>query len=186
MENSKKYVRGQTVLIMLLILFTTGFGYVAYLLEYGPVKIMRYYILAYSLCYLAWMDFKQRIVSNRILLILLAVRAVLFLPEWLLYPGYILDFVLTSLFGALLAMAVLFAGYFIGKKGIGMGDIKLFGVMGWYVGPMPVMAMMFLSLCFAAVYGIIQLLRKKLKKEDEIPFVPFVLAGAVAGALLGV
>lgn len=186
MENRKKEVKRGIILGILLALFTVGFGSVAYVLEYGPVKIIRYYILVYGLCYLAWVDLKRQIVPNRVLLILLAVRAVLFLPEILLYPGYFFAFAGSSVLGALIGMAVLFAGYFIGKKGIGMGDIKLFGVTGWYVGPMPVMTMMFLSLCFAAVYSMIKLLLRQIRKEDEIPFVPFVFAGVIAGTLLGV
>lgn len=173
------------VLAILLLLFMGGFAYVAHVLSYGPVKILRYYILVCTTCYLAYVDMVKQIVPNRVLLALAAVRAVLFLPEMWLYPDYIGTFLWSSVIGSLSVMAVLFAGYFVCKKGMGLGDIKLFGVIGWYVGPMTAFAMLLLALCIAAVCSVAALLAKRIDRKAEIPFVPFVFAGMVFGALLG-
>lgn len=187
MSGGERAISGKRIpLYLLLLLFTLGFVYVAYILEYGPVKILRYYILVYAAFGLACIDLQKQIIPNKILLILLGIRGILFLPEMLLYPDYAGNFIWSAVSGALFGMAVLFAGYFVCKKGMGMGDIKLFGVIGWYVGPTAVMVMMFFSLCAAAVYSIILLILKRIDKKDEIPFAPFCFAGVVIGALLGV
>ena len=83
-------------------------------------------------------------------------------------------------------MLILFVGNLICKKGMGYGDIKLFGVIGYYVGPQTVLGVLFFSLLFAAVYSILLLLMKKIKAKDEIPFVPFIFAGLAAASLLGI
>ncbi len=171
--------------VIFLVLFSAGFGYVSWVLKFGPVKILRYYILVYTVYYLACVDLKTRIVPNRILLILLAVRTALFLAEALLYPEYILAFLSSSVSGAVLGMAVLLTGNVLCRKGMGFGDIKLSGVIGYYVGPQAVMFVLFFSLLTAAVYSIVLLLGKKISAKDEIPFVPFVFAGLAVTCLLG-
>lgn len=166
--------------------YAAAFLFIAYLLEYGPVKILRYMVLAVALFYLAGVDIKSRIVPNRILLILTSLRILCFLPEAVLYPGYLGGFIKASLFGAVAAMLILLAGNFICKQGMGFGDIKLFGVIGFYTGPQTVLGILFFSLIFAAVYSIVLMLMKKIGAKDEIPFVPFVAAGFAAASLLGV
>ena len=173
------------MLYALLVCFLAGFAWVAHVLSYGPVKVIRYVVLAVGVCYLAVRDMRSRVVPNRFLLLLLAVRCVLFLPELLLYPDYRMQFLLSAAEGALLGMAILAIGNVICRHGMGMGDIKLFGVIGFYVGPVTVVAAMFVSLCFAAVYSIVLLCRKRIGARDEIAFVPFVFAGLVTAGLLG-
>ncbi len=163
-----------------LILFSAGFAFVSYLLEYGAVKILRYYVLGIMLAYLARVDIEKRIVPNRSILLLLALRMVLFVPEALLYPGYLGSFLLSSFAGAICGMSILFLGNLICRNGMGAGDIKLFGVIGFYV------VVMLGALFFAAIYSAAKLAVRKIRLKDEIPFVPFVFAGFLVTALLGV
>ncbi len=169
-----------------LILFSAGFACVSYLLEYGVVKMIRYFLLGYTLAYLAGVDAEKRIVPNKSILILLVLRVVLFVPEALLYPGYLGSFLLSSFAGAACGMAVLLFGNVICRNGMGAGDIKLFGVIGFYLGPDAVLAVMLGALLFAAIYSAGKLAGKKISLKDEIPFVPFVFAGFIAASLLGV
>ena len=108
------------------------------------------------------------------------------MPEALLYPGYLGSFLLVSVSGAVLGMVILFISNVICKHGMGMGDIKLFGIIGFYVGVGGILFVMFFALLFAAVYSGILLLRKKLRAKDEIPFVPFIFAGTIVTFLLGI
>lgn len=166
--------------------YLTAFLFIAYILKYGPVKIFRYGILSMALFYLAGLDIKSRIVPNKVLLVLTAVRVLCFLPEAVLYPGYLGGFIKASLIGAVAAMLILLAGNFICKQGMGFGDIKLFGVIGFYTGFQTVLGVLFFSLIFAAVYSIAFMIMKKISIKDEIPFVPFVAAGFAAASLLGI
>jgi len=69
------------------------------------------------------------------------------------------------------------------RRGLGMGDVKLLGVMGLYLGPYVVGALMIGSLV-GAVYGIAAGRGEGVLKK-KIPFGPFLAMGAVVTALLG-
>lgn len=185
MEEKKRVSAKKNLLGILLLLFLVGFFFVAHILEYGPVKIIRYCVLAAALFYLSMVDMEKKIIPNKILLIMLGIRALLFVAEALLYPEYIGSFLASMAAGSLLAMGILFVGYFVGKKGMGFGDIKLFGVIGCYVGPLAVVGILFFSLCFAAGYCVVLLLLKKIGAKDEIPFAPFAFIGMIIASLLG-
>jgi prepilin signal peptidase PulO-like enzyme (type II secretory pathway) len=62
-----------------------------------------------------------------------------------------------------------------GQVGLGGGDIKLYAVLGLYLGPIAVMQNIFLSCFLGAFVGIILMIFKVIKKENPIPFGPFIL-----------
>ncbi len=62
-----------------------------------------------------------------------------------------------------------------GQIGLGGGDIKLFAVLGIYLGPIAIMQNIFLSCFIGALVGIIMIATKRLKKENPIPFGPFII-----------
>jgi leader peptidase (prepilin peptidase)/N-methyltransferase len=62
-----------------------------------------------------------------------------------------------------------------GQVGLGGGDIKLFGVLGLYLGPIGIMQNIFLSCFLGAVVGILLMSVKIIKKENPIPFGPFII-----------
>ncbi len=166
--------------------YGAALGAVAWLCDFGPVKIVRCYVLIYALFYLALIDLREYKVPNRALLVLVGVRAVLLFAEWLLYPEYGTVFLASVLSGAAVGMGILLLGYFVSRRGIGAGDIKLFGVIGLYTGPMGTIFILFLALLAASVCSAVLLLTKKKKGRDEIPFVPFAAAGAAVALLLGI
>lgn len=62
-----------------------------------------------------------------------------------------------------------------GQVGLGGGDIKLFGALGIYLGPVGIMQNIFLSCFLGAVIGLIMIAFKVMKKESPIPFGPFII-----------
>lgn len=77
---------------------------------------------------------------------------------------------------------------FLLSKGIGFGDVKLAlvlgAVLGWY-GWATVLVGTFAGYLFAALYGIGLMLAGRADRTSRIPFGPFLLAGTLAGVLLG-
>jgi len=69
------------------------------------------------------------------------------------------------------------------RRGLGMGDVKLLGVMGLYLGPYVLGALMIGSLV-GAVYGMVAV-RGEGVLAKKIPFGPFLAVGAVVTALVG-
>ncbi|MGW4874367.1 prepilin peptidase [Streptomyces chartreusis] len=92
---------------------------------------------------------------------------------------------------ALLGSVILGACYFVVflfSKGFGFGDVKLAlvlgAVLGWY-GLAIVLVGAFAGYLFGALYGIGLMLAGRADRTSRIPFGPFLLAGTLAGVLLG-
>jgi leader peptidase (prepilin peptidase)/N-methyltransferase len=62
-----------------------------------------------------------------------------------------------------------------GQVGLGGGDIKLYGVLGIYLGPIGVMQNIFLSCFLGSLIGIGLIASKVIKRDHPIPFGPFIL-----------
>lgn len=153
--------------------------------SYSILKCVRYLVLLAATFVIAWIDRHERRIPNRILLILLGIRAVLLVGEWTLVPSMGLSLLISSLMGMLIGGGLFLLAYFISRGGVGMGDVKLFAVIGTYVGTGSIMALVFITALAAALYSIIMLILKKIKLKEEIPFAPFVLVGIILTMALG-
>jgi leader peptidase (prepilin peptidase)/N-methyltransferase len=71
-----------------------------------------------------------------------------------------------------------------GKRGLGMGDVKLLGSMGLFLGPYVLMAF-FLGALVGAVWGVASSLRASEGPGHKIPFGPFLSLGAVLTVSIG-
>ena len=81
-----------------------------------------------------------------------------------------------SLVGVLFPLSVTWLFYLAKKKeGLGMGDIKLFGILGLHLGPMGIIQNIFFSCLGGSIIGFFLILIKKLKRESEMPFGPFII-----------
>jgi leader peptidase (prepilin peptidase)/N-methyltransferase len=94
------------------------------------------------------------------------------------------------LLGALAAGAVVLVGYFIigllGNGRLGLGDVKLAGVLGLALGwlglPQAIIGVL-AGFAFGAVVSGVLLISGR-SRESDYPFGPCMIAGAVAGAVL--
>ncbi|MCI8795975.1 MAG: prepilin peptidase [Dorea sp.] len=173
--------------ICLIIALTVSIGLAAefFLFAYSIWKISRYLVLAAALFFIAWIDWQSRRIPNRILKMLLTVRGILLAAEWLTYPKLGLAVLLSALLGAAIGGGMFLIAHFISKGGVGMGDVKLFIVIGSYMGSGSIMTAVFLSVMASAFYSIAMLLLKKIKLKEEIPFAPFIFVGTVLTMALG-
>ena len=62
-----------------------------------------------------------------------------------------------------------------GQIGLGGGDIKLYGVLGFYLGPIGIMQNIFLSCFLGALIGILLIISRIIKRDHPIPFGPFII-----------
>ena len=126
----------------------------------------------------ALIDLEHRIIPNRLLwpaaiaaLVLVTLWDLGRLPEHLLAGA--------GAFTFLLVAALAYPG------GMGMGDVKLAGVMGLFLGSamVPAMALAFLA---GSVVGVAIILRHgAAARKRGVPFGPFLAIGGVAGVLAG-
>ncbi|MFC9278692.1 prepilin peptidase [Streptomyces collinus] len=94
----------------------------------------------------------------------------------------------TALYGALALGAGYFVLFLVNSAGMGFGDVKLAlgagAVLGWYGWP-TVLLGTFAGFALGALYGGALVVARRADRRTAIPFGPFLLAGAVAGLLIG-
>jgi leader peptidase (prepilin peptidase) / N-methyltransferase len=118
-------------------------------------------------------DLRTRLVPDAALLASLAVA----LPVCLVSdPGAVPE----RLLAGLAAGGFLLAAALIRPDGMGLGDVKLAGVLGVYLGPRVAEAMV-VAFAAGSVAGLVLLARHGLAaRSSTIPFAPFLAIGALA------
>lgn len=126
----------------------------------------------------AAIDLEHRIVPNRIV-VPMAVYAVA--GAAIVYPGELPELLLAGA-GAFLALLLAALAQ---PAGMGMGDVKLAGVMGLYLG-VSVIPALFAAFLTGAVVGVAFALRQGGGVRGKgIPFAPFLAFGGLVGLLVG-
>jgi leader peptidase (prepilin peptidase) / N-methyltransferase len=90
-----------------------------------------------------------------------------------------------SLLGAVTGFTLLLVIALISKGGMGMGDVKLYALLGFVLGFKLVLLSFFLSTLFGAVIGGFALIFKIVKRKQPIPFGPFIAAGTLTAYYWG-
>ena len=96
-----------------------------------------------------------------------------------IFPNY-----LNSLIGGLLGYGIIwsiiyFYRQFKKKEGMGLGDAKLFAVVGFWFGWISIPFVVFLSSIIALLSVLPDLLRSTKKLSSQIPFGPFIILGTI-------
>jgi leader peptidase (prepilin peptidase) / N-methyltransferase len=90
-----------------------------------------------------------------------------------------------SLLGALTGFVLLLVIALVSKGGMGMGDVKLYALLGAVLGFKLVLLSFFFSTLYGAVIGGLALLLKIVKRKQPIPFGPFIAAGTLTAYYWG-
>lgn len=127
---------------------------------------------------LSVIDIREHRLPNKILLPSYAVAAILFIPMGLDDPqGYLRSMLSAAvLFGAFLVLAI------IGNGALGMGDVKLAGLLGMYLGWFGWTAVFLggvLAFILGGIWALALLVARIFKKgTSELPFGPSMFLGA--------
>jgi leader peptidase (prepilin peptidase)/N-methyltransferase len=94
-----------------------------------------------------------------------------------------------AIYGAILGFAVPYIIALLYEKlakreGLGMGDVKLFAVLGVFFGPQEIMEILFLSSLLGSIIGILLIVFKKMSKDQGIPFGPYIIGSALIRLLI--
>jgi len=71
------------------------------------------------------------------------------------------------------------------REGMGLGDVKLFGLLAAFLGFWPATIALFLGVLFASAYAVILLTRGKAGAASKLAFGSFLAAGGLIAALYG-
>jgi len=90
-----------------------------------------------------------------------------------------------SLAGALMAFGLLYFLSLISKGGMGGGDMKLYFVLGFFLGIKLTLLSLFLSSLFGILFGLFRKFKRKDSQSVLIPFGPFIALGTQLSFLYG-
>lgn len=145
---------------------------------HGLPGVVTYLFFAGLLAAVTVVDLRRQIIPDRYLLFGLAIGLPLMLWARPLPIGKAALGLVVS-FGVMLVIALLSRG------GMGGGDVKLAGVIGFFLGPAAgLLALMLAALAGAAV-GVLLLIFRLKGRKDFIPYGPFLALGAMVSLLWG-
>jgi leader peptidase (prepilin peptidase) / N-methyltransferase len=133
---------------------------------------------------LATIDLRHRLLPNAIVLPALGIMALLLTAASALETGW--DPLLRAAFGGLILFALYLVLAIISPKGMGMGDVKLSGLIGMVVAFQSWHALFtgtFLGFAVGAGVSIGVLASRRGALKSSIPFGPSMLAGAIIAVL---
>ncbi len=143
----------------------------------APTQLLLRLVLL-TLCYAAAVtDLRRQRVDNRLVAALGIAWVLILAPLALFDPEGALAMGGTGLAGFLLAGAVLLLVYFVSRKGLGGGDVKLMTVAGLYLGYDGALSALLYGSVLAALSALVLILGKKMTAKDTIPLVPFLYVG---------
>lgn len=182
-KYDEKFIRW---ILYILLGMASGFLFAMY--QYGAPKSIRMLCLIGGLVVVAKIDKRKAIIPNALLMLLLMIRVVTYVIECICIHDLLLIEMLTisALAGGLLGGLIFFVAKLISPQGIGMGDVKLFAVIGLYIGQSSIFIAMILSLIVAMICGLYQVFRKRITMKDSITFGPYIAVGTIIVMMIGV
>ena len=177
-RKCKKPISSQYALVEFLsILFFT----IIYFLYGITLTTLLLMILSLSFIIIFFIDLKHFIIPNEITFSMMALGFLKSFDPNLnsLFPNYI-----NSLIGGLLGYGIIWSIIYFykqvrKKEGMGLGDAKLFGVIGFWFGWIAVPFVIFISSVIALLSVVPSLLKNSRTMSSQIPFGPYIITGTL-------
>jgi len=153
-------------------------GYLVLFWYFGPGWATAFYAVFYSsLLVISGTDLSHKIIPDVVTLPGIAVGLV---GAATVLPVSVMDGVLGVLVGGGLLYFLLWVSpYLFGKEGMGGGDIKLLGMVGAFLGWKSALLTIMLGSLLGSLVGLSLIGLHLLKRDEYIPFGPFLAVGAV-------
>lgn len=159
----------------------TAVIFIGLLYLYGfQLKTLAYMILFPMLLCAFVIDYRLKIISNRLNLTIFEVGLAYTFLEGIININIAIDMLLGMVAGAgIFLFITLVGGLIAGKEAMGFGDVKLMGGLGLFFGWRTIIIISLIAFLLGAIVGITLMLRKKKKSDEYIPFGPFIVISAV-------
>jgi leader peptidase (prepilin peptidase) / N-methyltransferase len=157
---------------------TNALGYLTILWFFGPNWTSVLYALLFSaLIVVTGTDLTHKMIPNVITLpgiVIGLLGAVTVLPV-----GVVNSVLGLAVGGGLLWLLAWLSPYLFGKEGMGGGDIKLLAMIGAFLGWKPALLTIMIGSLTGSIIGISLIALRIIKRDDYIPFGPFLVLGAL-------
>lgn len=137
------------------------------------------------LAILGYIDFKEKIIPNSMILVGLVAWAILVMVDIFLGGTPVRSILTYSCIGGFAVGGVLLIISLIAKSALGMGDVKMFFVVGLLYGLNDTYSILLFTIFIMAIFSIILLLSKKATRKTSLPMAPFTVVGFIVSILAG-
>jgi leader peptidase (prepilin peptidase)/N-methyltransferase len=177
-RKCKKPISSQYALVEFLSILFFTIIYFIYGITLTTLLLM---ILSLSFIIIFFIDLKHFIIPNEITFSMMALGFIKSFDPNLnsIFPNYI-----NSLIGGLFGYGIIWSIIYFYKQvrkieGMGLGDAKLFAVIGFWFGWFAIPFIIFLSSIIALLSVVPSLLKNSRTMSSQIPFGPYIITGTV-------
>ncbi len=177
-RKCKKPISSQYALVEFLSILFFTIIYFIYGITLTTLLLM---ILSLSFIIIFFIDLKHFIIPNEITFSMMALGFLKSFDPNLnsLFPNYI-----NSLIGGLLGYGIIWSIIYFykqvrKKEGMGLGDAKLFAVVGFWFGWLSIPFVIFISSVIALISVVPSLLKNSRTMSSQIPFGPYIILGTL-------
>lgn len=148
---------------------------------YGFQLITLAYLLLVPMLICAFaIDYKLKIIPNRLNLTIFEVGLVFTFLQGIVNINIAIDMLLGMLTGAgIFLFITLVGGLIAGKEAMGFGDVKLMGALGLFFGWRTIIIISLIAFLLGAIIGVALIICRKKKGEEYIPFGPFIVLATI-------
>lgn len=159
------------------ILLTIGSSCVIYQTTENICAFTRFITLYQILFCIAVIDYRHKIIPNFLLLIGMGCQLVCNFFTHFIQNSSWMQIFQPNISGLLGSIFLLLLIYLLSRQSIGFGDVKLFGVIGFYTDFPFSFTVFFFALLCSSLCAILCLIFKQKSKKDTLPFGPFIFLG---------
>ena len=177
-RKCKKPISSQYALVEFLSILFFTIIYFLYGITLTTVLLM---VLSLSFIIIFFIDLKHFIIPNEITFSMMVLGFIKSFDPNLnsIFPNYI-----NSLIGGLLGYGIIWSIIYFykqvrKKEGMGLGDAKLFAVVGFWFGWLAIPFIIFLSSVIALLSVVPSLLKNSRTMSSQIPFGPYIIIGTL-------
>lgn len=177
----------KSMIFLGIMLFVGGVLSVVLVMKYPGNTFVHNIRLAFLygiLCPIAVIDFRIQKIPNKLLLWSTLTWGITVIFEVWKNREMVFDDVKSSVVAAMAVFIVCMICKLLIKNSIGMGDIKLFMVMGLFQGVVGMSGAIFTSLIVAFFGALLLMVLRKKGRKDQISFGPFILIGTTISMFL--
>ncbi len=149
------------------------------------LELIKYIILIPILLIVFTIDYKHRIIPNRLSLTMFEIGIIIAFIYGISNVAITINMLLGMILGGgIFLIITLVTKIIYGKESMGLGDAKLMGGLGLYFGVSNIIAIVLMSFLVGAILSIILLVTKKKKINEAIPFGPFIVISCIISMII--
>lgn len=146
----------------------------------GNLELIEYLLLVPMLLSAFIIDYKSKIIPNRLNLTMFEVGIVIAFLYGFSNVAITIDMLFGMLIGGGIFLIITLIGRLIyGKEAMGFGDVKFMAALGLYFGFVNTALISLTSFLLGAIIGIILIVFKVKKSNEYMPFGPFIVMAAL-------